>query len=248
MLILGLSGPSAAGKTTLACELQRLDGGRCITVTTDNFFVPAQECPRFDLEAIPWPDGIVPAAFATRGDADTNVPAAVDWSGVHTAVVDAASTGGHVVIDSLLLLGDHPGARRVRSLCDQLVVLMADDAPARHALRRRKYARAHLGRPSYEQRGVSEAEYEIYFEHYVWPSWRAIESRVPPSALRLDCLQPTAAHVETLLSTGWFDSAEQQDPEPGTRRSTSELQEAARKARTVRLLRRGVRWSTTRLK
>ena len=32
------------------------------------------------------------------------------------------------------------------------------------ALVSRKWARAHLGKPSYKDRGVSEAEYRVYFE------------------------------------------------------------------------------------
>ena len=208
-LVIGLAGPSAAGKSTLALALHR--AASASVICTDDHFLPTASCPRFDLAGLPWPDGVVPAAFAKRGNADTNVPAAVDWLGVLSAVLAAkASSSANVVVDSHLLLGNHQGAQQVLSLCDHLVALSADGADdhAMQTLWRRKYMRRHLGSPSYRQLGVSEAEYAVYWEQYVWPRWEKHGARrVPSTALSIDCLQPTRRQADTLLTTGWFEKS-----------------------------------------
>lgn len=211
MVIIGLSGCTGAGKSTLCEGLARHTPLR--VVSCDDFFLPKEDCPRFDLMGLPWENGVVPAAFAKRGDADTNVPASVDWEGVLSAVDEAVasapgdvSASSTIIVDGLLLFGDHPGAQKVLARCDHCAVMWTDGDDAKAILRTRKYTRSHLGKPSYQQRGVSEAEYSVYFDHYVWPSWLTHgASRVPPEALKLEsCRLETDALVEMLLATGWF--------------------------------------------
>lgn len=209
MVIVGLSGCTGAGKSTLAIGLQQHIP--LTVVACDDFFLPKEQCPRFDLVSLPWADGVVPSAFEKRGDADTNVPEAVDWDGVLNAVDEAASLAAAaevpstVLVDGLLLFGDHPGARQVLQRCDHCAVLTAADDSAKVALAARKYTRAHLGKPSYQQRGVSEAEYGVYFDHYVWPAWVTHgASRVPADALKLDFALETEAQLAQILATGWF--------------------------------------------
>ena len=211
MVIVGLSGSTAAGKSSLCLALSQLMP--VTVIPCDDFYLPKEQCPRFDLEGLPWANGIVPLAFRNRGNADTNVPAAVDWERVLTAVTEAnaasASSGEEstILVDGLLLFGDHPGAQHVLKQCDHCAVLWAEGESAKAALRSRKYTRGHLGKASYQQRGVTETEYQVYFDHYVWNRWETHGAkRVPPDALRLEHDVPTQSHVETLRATGWFPS------------------------------------------
>ena len=178
-------------------------------VACDDHFLPKEQCPHFDLTGLPWENGIVPSAFAKRGPADTNVPASVNWDGVLSEIdqVVASSQAGSstIIVDGLLLFGNHPGAQRVLERCDHCAVMWADGEEAKANLRSRKYTRSHLGKPSYQQRCVSEAEYAVYFDNYVWQAW--VEhgaSRIPPDALKLDFSLTTDEQVGRLLATGWF--------------------------------------------
>ena len=205
--VVALSGPSAAGKSTL---VEALQAACAVTVVTcDDYYLSKDDCPRFDLKGLPWPGGAVPPAFAERGNADMNVPDSVDWAGVHAAVCAAKSSvqSGTILVDGLLLFGDHPGARQALGECDHVATLWADgeDARAMEALWRRKHSRSHLGKRSYRERGVAEEAFRVYWDAYVWPAWVAHgASRVPAGALRIDALAPTAEQLDALLRTGWF--------------------------------------------
>ena len=133
-----------------------------------------------------------------------NVPAAFDWPAVladvrSTTAVAADAGEPSVLVEGLSLFADHPGAAAVRGLCQRHAMLCADDAAAYRELRRRKWGRSHFGKPSYQERGVSEAEYGVYWEHYVWPAWVEHSTKVPAQSLRLDCLLPIERSVEALL-------------------------------------------------
>ena len=67
------------------------------------------------------------------------------------------------------------GAERVRDRCAQLVLLDDGyDNPAKQeVLWRRKWTRSgHLGKKSYEERGVSADEYAAYWGDYVSAAWK----------------------------------------------------------------------------
>ena len=83
--------------------------------------------------------------------------------------------------------------------------ILAEALLEANELCRRKWSRPHLGKPSYEQRGVSLAAYRVYWDGYVWPSWKTHSQQVPDGALRLTCTTTTDDSVRALLSTGWFD-------------------------------------------
>lgn len=232
MVIIGLSGCTGAGKSTLCNALAQQTP--LTVVSCDDHFLPKEQCPFFDLRALPWENanknGVVPSAFESRGNADTNVPGSINWDGVLSDIdkvvtssadstAAAESNSGTstsstctttIIVDGLLLFGDHPGAQEVLERCDHCAVMWAggEDEDAKAALRARKYTRRHLGKSSYQERGVSEAEYSVYFDHYVWPSWVTHgANRVPPGALKIDCLRLTTdEQVEILLATGWFPS------------------------------------------
>lgn len=207
--IIGLAGPSAAGKTTLAADIATCAKG-VETISVDEFYRPPHECPRFGLAALPWPEGgKMPAAFRDRGNADLNSPASIHWEGVIDAI-DATTSAEAIIVEGLLLFADHPGAQEVLCRCDHLAVLWAegDDAQAMRALQQRKRTRAHLGKPSYAARGVSEAAYAIYWQHHVWPRWAQHgASRVPAGALRIPCLDAPSQQRDALIATGWLADA-----------------------------------------
>ena len=70
---------------------------------------------------------------------------------------------------------------------------------------RRKFKRSHLGKASYESRGVTPAEYAVYWDSYVWPRWMEHgEARIPGGTLRIDCLLPVEDQVTQLFATDWF--------------------------------------------
>ena len=55
----------------------------------------------------------------------------------------------------------------------------------------RKWARAHLGKPSYQERGVSQDDYRVYFSGYVRPAF-----------LKYGCPQPLPAHTVSRVRAG----------------------------------------------
>ena len=207
--IVALVGPSASGKSTLAEALAARAKVRVLSV--DDHYRTDGLRPTFDMEALPWPGGAVPPAFAARGNADTNQPDAIQWDAAHAELQEslpaAAEAGEAIVLDGMPLLADHAGAARLREMCaGRCIVLEAVDAAAVGTLRQRKYTRSdHLGKRSYAERGVSEEEYGVWWDHFVWPRW--VEhgaGRVPEGALRLGCLSPTEQQVAAVLETGWL--------------------------------------------
>ena len=207
-LVMGLSGCTATGKTTLAKALQR-SAPDLLHVCCDDYYLPPEYCPQFDMVRLPWPgDGRVPQAFRQRGSADLNVPESVDWLRVEEAVKHGVNTLKRpVLIDGALLFGNHPGSQRVLNLCDRVAVLWADDNErCLTELRRRKWVRSRPGRRSYRERGVSAEQYAAYFNSYVWPTWlQHGASRVPANSVRIDCMQPTVMQLSQLTRCEWFD-------------------------------------------
>ena len=55
----------------------------------------------------------------------------------------------------------------------------------------RKWARAHLEKPSYQERGVSQDDYRVYFSGYVRPAF-----------LKYGCPQPLPAHTVSRVRAG----------------------------------------------
>lgn len=173
-----------AGAAAAAARVSRNGHHRLSLVNCDDYYLPLELCPRFDLSGeIAWPGGAVPEAFAARGNADLNDPAAVDWTGVASAVDRAvlaaaaadAADGRRtlVVLEGLLLLG--AGAEAARRRVQRWILLDAppNDAAAQAELWRRKYTRSgHLGKKSYQERGVSADAYAAYWNDYVARRWR----------------------------------------------------------------------------
>ena len=86
------------------------------------------------------------------------------------------------MVEGLLLFCDDAVARQVRRECDRLVFLGNGGDDSEEAQRRlwlRKYRRkgasgsASTNRKlSYEERGVTQAQYKVYWDHYIEPSWQ----------------------------------------------------------------------------
>lgn len=207
-----LIGPTAAGKSTICEKLAEV--AAVTIISCDDYYKPRDLCPTFELESLPWARGTVPAAFSERGNADLNVPGAIDWERLCGAVQErhqaATQLGGDaptLLVEGHLLLGAHPGAAAARALCSHtaLVDVEGSNRAAMETLWRRKWSRSHWGKRSYRERGVTESEYELYWTHYVWPAWEAHGARLaPPGCLRLDATLPVERIVEALCATGWF--------------------------------------------
>ena len=137
-IVIGLVGCSAAGKSTLVDALEKATPGCSISVVTcDDYYRKLDLCPTFDLEGLPWPNGSVPEAFKARGNADLNVPGAVNWMGalrrIHDLQLESEEAAAEVtrkaldrktrppsvvprviLVEGLLLLGDDETAASVR--------------------------------------------------------------------------------------------------------------------------------------
>mmetsp|Transcript_43878 Transcript_43878/g.94504 ORF Transcript_43878/g.94504 Transcript_43878/m.94504 type:complete len:225 (-) Transcript_43878:31-705(-) len=204
--VLGMVGCTAAGKSTICHSLQsKLN--HCLMVCTDDHYLPLDSCPRFDLDALPWPSGI-PEAFKKRGNADLNHPKSVHWAKVHHDVQAAIRTAelrgdSVVILEGLLLCADDDGARSAAALCDGWVLLAPGESSKENqeVLWRRKYTRSHLGNQSYKDRGVTEAEYQTYWDSYVWPRWleHGFMRRPPKRSVVVDCL----ADSEIVAASVW---------------------------------------------
>ena len=96
-------------------------------------------------------------------------------------------------------------------------VLLDDsrDPAAQEVLWRRKWSRAHLGKPSYESRGVSASEYHRYWDEYVAKRWQAhggaanlercrLAGEINHPPLILDALAP--AHATAKAVADWLVS------------------------------------------
>mgnify|MGYP003685929389 CR=1 FL=1 len=225
MRTVALVGPTAAGKSTI-CEALAQTAAVSV-LACDDFYKPHHICPTFELGALPWPRHTVPAPFAERGSADLNAPDAIDWERLCEAIRERQReiTALHsdleqaptLLVEGHLLLSEHPGAAAARALYSHLAIIDADDADRRamDALLRRKWVRSHWGKRSYRDRGVTEDEYVAYWDHYVWPAWKANKSApAPADSLQLDAMQPVEENVQRLLSTGWFPSKPRIDQLP----------------------------------
>ena len=206
MVVIAVGGCTGTGKSTLCFGLQKV---REVTIVqVDEYHNPTALCPRIRLATLPWPDGL-PPSFAARGEADFNVPAAIDWQALHGAILRAKRSEGTILIEGNLLYSQHLGALRVRSFCDAFVLLSADgrDPSVMERLWRRKWQRSHLGKPSYRDRGVTAQEYQVYWESYVWPRWLEHGACcIPPVALRINSMHSAEQNCRTLLGTGWLDA------------------------------------------
>mmetsp|Transcript_25253 Transcript_25253/g.33613 ORF Transcript_25253/g.33613 Transcript_25253/m.33613 type:complete len:247 (-) Transcript_25253:341-1081(-) len=243
MVIIGLVGPTASGKSTLLTGLHsRFSSSSLDVVSCDNHFFPPDKCPTFDLANLPWPNGgTIPEAFARRGNVDFNHPDSIDWHAVRGDIlskidslrnceeetdfknIDLGLDAFVVVVDSHLLLAEHPGARNVLDLCHHVIVVTLPEKDnhetvdsdkngypsvlSQNVLMQRKYRRSgHLGKLSYAERGVTEEEYRTYWNHYVWPSWLENGGKsIPSDALLIDCTMTTDEQIKLVLGNGWLD-------------------------------------------
>jgi len=175
-----------------------------------------------------------------RGEADYNHPDAIDWSATMTAVNNAAltttsgvvndndrqrqagpsssssnsSSSNCVLIDSHLLLGEHPTANALRERCNHFILLDLPADKKQSELIHRKWSRPrhHLGDASYKDKGVELAEYTAFWEQYVWPRWvehglsRSFDPGVvdPSRMTRLDCTESVATNLERAMSSCVF--------------------------------------------
>ena len=95
---------------------------------------------------------------------DTNVPAAIDWPAATAHVRQrlaeaAAARCPLVLVEGFLLFACAP----IVALLDHAVYLsLPADAAGREEIMMRKYTRAHLGKKSYQERGITVDQYRRY--------------------------------------------------------------------------------------
>jgi hypothetical protein len=186
------------------------------------------------MDGLPWPSKKVPDAFKARGNADLNHPDSVNWLSVLTSVhkyqlqieekllnttPKTPPRNSVIIVEGLLLLADHEGADMLRTEIDKYVVIGSkSDKQSQDKLCRRKFTRSHLGKISYQQKGVSLEDYQCYWNSYVTPSWEKHgQSRIGevcPDALTLDCFDEWEVSVDKLLNTGWFSKKSKSKPIP----------------------------------
>jgi len=206
--VIGVVGCTGTGKSTLcdALEKQLKERERVVCVIhTDDYFREEEGCPTLDLESLNWAGGTVPDALSSK-TRDTNCPEAVEWDGVRAAVSQAAATAGQgvVLVEGFLVLCDGP----VREMLDAVVMLeFKGGRDAEEEVIRRKWTRRHLGKLSYEERGVSFADYCVYWDGYVHLRFTeyAAKGTPPPGkpVVSLDALLPPpelAVQVQQRLS------------------------------------------------
>lgn len=137
---------------------------------------------------------MIPEAFAEK-TADTNVPESIDWSRFEETVSTAIERGKRegkslILVENFLLCN----SEALLNLLDKVIFLDHRNA-SDNLLLQRKWERAHLGKKSYKDRGVSLHDYELYWRCYVLQRYEdhACLSRLPPHTLRLDCADPPEA-------------------------------------------------------
>ena len=100
---------------------------------------------------------------------DTNVPAAIDWAAAEHAIRAAITKCRHsgvplLLVEGFLLLSQP----RVASLLDRCIYLSVEEGEQSDELMRRKWQRTHLGKASYQERGISIGEYRAYWSECVF--------------------------------------------------------------------------------
>ena len=155
---------------------------------------------------------------------DTNVPAAIDWPAATAHVRQrlaeaAAARCPLVLVEGFLLFACAP----IVALLDHAVYLsLPADAAGREEIMMRKYTRAHLGKKSYQERGITVDAYRRYVSsHGLSPrcssssdayrccqQWNECvidrfekhgERGRPEGTVEVPCTEGTAAQVERLV-------------------------------------------------
>lgn len=194
-LVVGLAGCTASGKSTLCEAIVARQGGahEVAVVTLDEFWAKKEDIPLLPKEWL--------AAHPTMAKLkihDTNVPAAIDWvaaeARVREVIATATVAGTPMVIIEGFLLFSQPA---LVALLDKAVYLTVADSD-KQTLMMRKFTRDHLGKKSYQARGVSMQEYAVYFEECVIDRFEAHGKARPVGTVDLPCMMPTIKQVAKL--------------------------------------------------
>ncbi len=105
MIIIGLTGCTASGKSTLAATLS--GALACSVVTGDDYWQPTDRLPIMDLSLLPWPGGTIPPALADKRY-NTNCPESMDgerFAAAFASTLSASTTSGqhYLLVESYLL-------------------------------------------------------------------------------------------------------------------------------------------------
>ena len=194
-LVVGLAGCTASGKSTLCDAIVARQGSSAAVgvVTLDEFWLPLDRVPKLPMAWLR-----ANTTMAKLKAHDTNIPAAMDWEAAEARVVAAIQAATEAATDVLFvegfLLFSQP---QLLARLDRLVYLTVDDAEG-EVLMMRKWGRAHLGKPSYEDRGVTVEEYRRYWEECVIGRFQKWGASRPAGTVEVPCMMPTAEQVEIL--------------------------------------------------
>ena len=207
LVVVGVAGCSGTGKTTLCAKISEFL--KCEVISGDDYLLPQDQCPPLDLTVLPWPDGETPAAFSPKRH-DTNCPGCIDWPAFENAVRQAIDEKSQSVVRSQLLLIESfllLHSQFIVSKLNYLIRINVSEANWPDIIRR-KWGRRHLGKASYQERGVTFEEYSVYWSHYVVRRFHECAAgdaaRLRGTAavvLEVDSSSPPDATVQRLLST-----------------------------------------------
>ena len=194
-LVVGLAGYTASGKSTLCNAIVQRQGRDAVAVVTlDDFWMEESHLPRL-------PDDWLAKNpnMARLKQHDTNIPESVNWAAAEAHIREVitcaiSSRTGLIIIEGFLLFSQP----QLIALLDRTVYLTVDDAE-KEILMMRKYRRSgHLGKLSYESRGITVEEYTRYWDECIIDRFQKYGSRRPPGTIDLPCTMATAEQVERL--------------------------------------------------
>mmetsp|Transcript_27830 Transcript_27830/g.43446 ORF Transcript_27830/g.43446 Transcript_27830/m.43446 type:complete len:350 (-) Transcript_27830:565-1614(-) len=184
-------------------SMQGVQDFRVEIVSGDNYFLPVEQCPQLDLGPL-WAGTDVPGPLRTK-KSDTNHPDCMNWPEFLTAIRGAKSRALHtgaplLLVESFLLLSNEDVVNELDHVAF-LYDFSPDQSKARSEIMHRKWERAHLGKASYKERGLSIDDYRIYWEHYVWERYLQYGrfDRLPEKAQLVDYNQPALTIAEKVL-------------------------------------------------
>ena len=192
MLVVGIYGCTCAGKSTLCEALVESESAR--TVELDAFRWSEEEYPRrlppLDLTTLDWPSGQPPAEI--RKSYDTNVPEWVDWEAAERAVGNAITAARRDGVKYLFVEGFLITTQpRIMAILDHLIYLHVSPE-ASQVLLMRKWTRSHFNKTSYQDKGVSLADFTCFWEGYVFARYQQhIPKTFPQNTITIDCMLPT---------------------------------------------------------
>ena len=155
-MIVGITGISTSGKSTIAKELQKHFGGQILCI--DDFYGPENCFPEIEIKEL----GIKVVNWDS--------PDAIDWEKFYKKLVELSSKSKIIYVDAFLLCYNE----KILNLLNCIIYIKYEDNEIEVATKRR------ISRITNEQppENISEKE---YFEYVVWPFAQSHKSWFEPA-------------------------------------------------------------------